>query len=88
MEQDSMLKKLFGEPAIAGLESDAFWFAAFMGIIVAFYVTFYLVFALLPADLITEALPIAAIVSLGFAYVLIHTFHRVFARVVHWYNSR
>lgn len=75
-----MLKKLFGEPELTGLESDVYWLGLFLGVIASFGATFVLLFFFVPAGLATELSPVLLVVALVLSYPFARGFQRLLSR--------
>lgn len=76
------LKRLFGEPARSGPESDAYWIGLFAGFFVSAVLTFLIGFAVLPPETAVAAIPVLVVITLLLTYPLARWFIRVFTRFV------
>lgn len=77
-----MLKRLFGEPELTGLESDAYWLGSFLGVLGASGPTFVLAVLLVPADVAMELSPVLIVVALVLSRPLASGFQRLLSRDV------
>lgn len=74
----------FDDSKTTGLQSDAYWIGIFLGIVLAFVVTFTPAFFLLSGDILIELLPFVFIAALVLSYLLA----RVLARTLSAFVAR